>query len=262
MSAALLRCLRELETSHLVIGMLGERYGAFVPPVGALGGGEAVGRLQLAFDTAAREFSWLDAYRDRSVTELEVRMVLDGAHAGPRKSAWFYLRDDAYVEHELPPADAALARSEGGEHARRLHALKADLGSSGLPCRPYPRPSALAALVEADVTAHIDATYPPTASLSELARERLAHVRASRAVCDETFVPDEALCLALSQYAAGAAAGCRVPGAAPRAPLLVLGPTGLGKSANLAHWAARHAAQHPEVAVITHHVGSSPSSSS
>ena len=30
MSAALLRCLRELEASHLVIGMLGERYGAFV----------------------------------------------------------------------------------------------------------------------------------------------------------------------------------------------------------------------------------------
>ena len=47
--------------------------GAFVPPEGALGGGEAAGRLELALDNAAREFPWIEELRDRSVTELEVR---------------------------------------------------------------------------------------------------------------------------------------------------------------------------------------------
>ena len=127
-------------------------------------------------------------------------MVLGGhAHHGPKKAAWFYMREASYVEEELPPQEAALARSEGNEHQLRLQALKADIHASGMPCRAYPRPAALASLVESDLTAHLDAAFPPTATLSELARERLAHVRAARAVCDETFVPDDALCLALSQ---------------------------------------------------------------
>lgn len=71
MSTSLLLCLRELERSHLVIGMLGERYGAFVPPEGSFAGGDAFGRLQLAFDTAAREFPWLEDYRDRSVMDVD-----------------------------------------------------------------------------------------------------------------------------------------------------------------------------------------------
>ncbi|KAL1505080.1 hypothetical protein AB1Y20_008840 [Prymnesium parvum] len=236
-SASLLLCLRELERSHVVIGMLGERYGAFVPPEASLfGGGEATAQLQLAFDKAAKTFPWIDEYRDRSVTEVEMRMVLD---ARPRKAAWFYLRDAAYVEEELSSAEAALARSEGAEHLRRLQALKSDIVSSGVPCRGYPRPSALAEMVEADIVSYIEETYPASATLSELARERTAHLRASRLVCDETFVADETVCFALSQFASGG-------GDSSRPPLLVVGESGLGKSANLAHWATRHAAQHPE----------------
>lgn len=38
------------------------------------------------------------------VTELEVRMVLDAhAHHGPKKAAWFYMREAAYVEVRRAP---------------------------------------------------------------------------------------------------------------------------------------------------------------
>jgi hypothetical protein len=61
--------------------------------------------LQKAFESGGKEFPWIEAYKDRSVTELEMRMVLEGKHNGPAKKSWFYLRDPYYVEQVHCPSN-------------------------------------------------------------------------------------------------------------------------------------------------------------
>ena len=105
-------------------------------------------RLGRAIDEAQRSYGWVAQYRDRSATELEVRMALHALDGKPHKPQFYYLREPSYVHEELDPAELNDHVSEGSAHAERLAALKADVEASAAPCRRYPRPSALAADVQ------------------------------------------------------------------------------------------------------------------
>lgn len=72
-AAMLLMCLREVERSNMVVGLFGERYGMCIR-------NEENNRkddelLKQSIDVAAKEFPWINEYADRSVTEIEMRMV-------------------------------------------------------------------------------------------------------------------------------------------------------------------------------------------
>jgi len=92
-------------------------------------------------ETAAKEFPWILEYKDRSVTEIEMRMLLEHQFT-KNKKGWFYLRDPYYSE-SMPPALKSQYASEGPYEHDKLQALKSDINKSEYPSRPYNRPTDL-----------------------------------------------------------------------------------------------------------------------
>ncbi|MBI3517463.1 MAG: DUF4062 domain-containing protein, partial [Proteobacteria bacterium] len=136
-------CLDEIDQCRpFFIGLLGERYG-FVPD---------------EVPSAVLERNpWLERAAGTSVTELEIAhgVLNDPAMAG---RCYFYFRDPAYVDRIAEAARRANFSAESAEAAARLGALKSRIRAAGLPVREnYAGPDALADLVEADLTAAIDA---------------------------------------------------------------------------------------------------------
>lgn len=77
-------CLREVEKSNVVVGLYGERYGWSISTEGDSSQNDLlrcyeeiplINCVSRSFDIASKEFSWINELRDRSVTELELRMV-------------------------------------------------------------------------------------------------------------------------------------------------------------------------------------------
>ena len=241
-------CLAEIERSRpYFIGLLGERYG-WVPD---------------EIDPALIEQErWLREHLGQSVTELE---ILHGVLNDPEMAehAFFYLRDPAYVdgrpaeqyrEIALPEEIAELSAEEAGrraeERCQKLAMLKERIRSSGFPVREdYSDARALGELVLADLSEIIDRLYPEGSEPDPLDREIAEHEGFARG--------RTAVYIGRSEYAARLDAHVESGGQ----PLVVLGESGLGKSALLANWALAHREKHPGELVILHFVGASPSSS-
>jgi len=240
-------CLDEIRGCRpYFIGLLGERYGS----------------LPDALDSAlVRREPWLARHAGRSVTELE---ILHGVLNDPDMAeySFFYLRDPAYVEGKPPTQYREVPTVEeieehGPEEAERQAAdrrakladLKARIRSSGLPVRDdYPDPRALGELVLADLSDVIERLYPRGSEPDPLAREAGEH-EAFAAKLAGVYIGRQAYFHRLDAHAAGNGP-----------PLVVLGASGLGKSALLANWALRYRAAHPERLVLMHFIGASPAS--
>jgi len=97
-AATLLMCLREIERSNIFIGLYGERYGWCLSENSYRKPTAQDELLLRTFGLAAKEFPWINQYKDRSVTEIEMRMVFENHSKEKQKAAWFYLRDPYYVE--------------------------------------------------------------------------------------------------------------------------------------------------------------------
>ena len=241
-------CLDEIERCRpYFIGMLGERYGS----------------IQEIEASLMETEPWLAEYAGRSVTELE---ITKGVLRNPDMAnhAFFYLRDPAYLDtrpadeqpdlQELPWVTEAAAvgleeaERRALERRRKLGALKDRIRGSGLPVRDYLDPKALGEFVLADMSAVIDRLYPQGSAPDPLDREATEHdaFAASRA---DVYVGRAENRLQLDAHADG-----------DGPPLVVVGESGVGKSALLANWARTWRAAHPTELVIMHFVGSSPSS--
>jgi tetratricopeptide (TPR) repeat protein len=243
-------CLAEIQGCRpYFIGLLGERYG-WVPE-------------EIPEELIERE-PWLSEHHERSVTELE---ILHGVLNDPEMAdhTLFYFRSPAYID-SLPPSEQADYRElpspeevaqHGNEEAERraqdraekLRGLKQRIRGGGLPLREdYPDPTALGELVLEDLGAIIDRLYPQGSEPEPLEREAAEHeaVAKSRA---GVYIGGEAYLERLDRHAAG-----------DGEPLVVVGDSGLGKSALLANWALRHRAAHPHELVVLHFIGASPRS--
>jgi tetratricopeptide (TPR) repeat protein len=240
-------CLAEIRRCRpYFIGLLGERYG-WVPD-------------RLPPDVVASE-PWLAAHQGRSVTELEILhgVLNDPAMAG---HAFFYFRDPAYaasrpageqgnyLDQPLAEEIACLGAHEAERRAdarrRALAQLKDRIRASGLPVREnFSNPIAFGELVLRDLTAVIDRLFPVGSEPGVLDRERAAHAAFARTRSD-VYIGRDADFDRLDQH---------VLGEGP--PLVVVGESGMGKSALLANWATRFKIAHPECTVITHFVGAS-----
>jgi len=97
-AATLLMCLREIEKSNIFIGLYGERYGWCLTENGYRKPTAQDELLLRTFTLASKEFPWVNQYKDRSVTEIEMRTVLDKQSKDKQKAALFYLRDPYYIE--------------------------------------------------------------------------------------------------------------------------------------------------------------------
>jgi tetratricopeptide (TPR) repeat protein len=241
-------CLAEIQRCRpYFIGLLGERYG-WVP--------EAIPQELI------EQEKWLAEHQEHSVTELE---ILHGVLNNPAMAdhSMFYFRDPAYFttlppeeQHafqELPTPEeivrlgqmAAAQRAE--ERRGKLAALKARIRLSGLPVREnYPDPQALGQFVLTDFTALIDRLYPEAETPDPLTREAAEHevFAQSRA---KVYIGRQAYFDQLDAHAAG-----------DGPPLVILGESGVGKSALLANWALRYRDAHPDIPVLVHFIGATP----
>ncbi len=231
-------CLAEIKRCRpYFIGLLGERYG-WVP------GPEAYSPVLL------KEERWLEGeVSKRSVTELE---ILHGVLNDPDMAgrSFFYFRDLAYAQ-----ARGSDYLSENASDAARQEALKRQVKAvcqaKGIPLREgnlYTDPRRLASLVMTDLTAAIDAEFPPDEVPDVWTREDRDHEAYAKSRRTEFYVGRDAYYEKLDVFARDGAEG---------RGLIVLGASGGGKSALLANWIARRRQAHPDDFVFQHYIGSS-----
>lgn len=221
-------CLAEIQRCRpYFIGLLGERYG-WVP--------EAIDPALIA------EQPWLAEHRERSVTELE---MLHGVLNDPAMAdrTFFYFRSPSYVDglpaeqqsifREAPTEDeierfgAEEAQRRAQERQQKLAALKVRIRASGLPVREdYPDPRALGELVLRDLTEIISQLFPEGSEPDPLNREAAEHA-AFAASRTGVYIGKSKYFDRLDAHAGG-----------DGPPLVVLGESGIGKSALLANWAS------------------------
>jgi len=247
-AATITMCLREVEKCTAFVGILGERYGWAVSQTGR---SQTDKLLQKAFEVGSKEFPWIEALKDRSVTELEMRMVTDHKHNGPPKKAWFYLRDPYFLE-QVPAQDRPNFTTEGEYEHNKLVNFKAELTAKGEAVKNYHRPSHLAELFLEDLRSYIDVRFPASEKLSFLESENFKHNTFAR-MLKQTYLPKEQYFNEIDKYITKET---RVS-----TPLVITGPPGSGKSALLANWSHRYVDHHPEDIVITIFIGCSSSSS-
>ena len=243
-------CLQEISRCRpYFIGLLGERYG-WVPD-------EVLPAL------IERE-PWLAEHRGHSVTELE---ILHGVLNNPQMAdrAFFYFRDPEYIQslplasrsdfEETPTAgetktlgaEEALRRAE--ERKQKLAALKQGIRMSALPVREnYANPRALGELVREDLTSIINRLFPEGSQPDPLDREAIEHEAFARSRTG-VYIGRKEYFAALDAHAAG-----------DGPPIVVLGESGLGKSALLANWAMRYRSAHPDELLLMHFIGATPAS--
>jgi tetratricopeptide (TPR) repeat protein len=243
-------CLAEIQHCRpYFIGLLGERYGWVpdaLPP-------------QLV-----EEEPWLGGHTGHSVTELE---ILHGVLNNPAMAghALFYFRDPTFIDTlpaeqqseylERPTAEdiATLGRHKAehraGERKAKLEALKDQIRAGKLPLREnYPTPRALGEMVLRDVSEIVNAVYPADQRPDPLDRAAAEHeaFASSRA---RVYIGRQAYFDRLDAHAQG-----------DGPPLVVLGESGLGKSALLANWAIRYRMAHPDTVLVQHFIGATPDS--
>jgi len=133
---ALRLCLEEVRTCFpFFIALLGERYGYIENELPA---------------GLEERFPWLQGFRDRSITEIEIEA---GAlrHAAPSQTVLFYFRDPKFLEG-LPetedPADYRPATEEGKD---KLGKLKARIVASGHTIRRFSSAEELEEIMTADL---------------------------------------------------------------------------------------------------------------
>ena len=254
-------CLAEIQRCRpYFIGLIGERYG-WIPPD------------DYYAEDLREQHPWLlPEIAHKSATELEILYgVLNDPEMAGR--AFFYLRDPDYAERlaaEQPallegPSDdeiETLGAAEANRLAEQRRTKLADLkdrirrvcAEQAIPLRggdQYRDPETLAALVLDDLTAAIDAEYPADQVPDVWAREDRAHAAYAASRCSAYYIGRAADRARLNQYAEAGA---------DDAGFLVLGDSGIGKSALLANWAKDWKAAHPSDFVFEHYLGSSPAS--
>eukprot|EP00741_Cyanophora_paradoxa_P009147 tig00000145_g8859.t1 len=221
-------CLLEVLRSTHFVAFLKRRYGWHQDP-----SAPEDSLLARSLRRAEADFPFVARCRGQSVTELEIRL---GA----------LLQPEARRTPRLPRRTAA------GPHAvQRLEALKEEVRRAGLAApRPgYASPDELAAFLHDDLLAMIDRDFPPAARRSWLEEERAAHA-AFAAARRRLYLPSPGAFADLDEYANGSGPEL----------LLLSGPSGSGKSALLANWAAGWRARRPGDLLVEHFVGGTPAS--
>jgi hypothetical protein len=226
-------CLAEIERCRpYFIALLGECYG-YVP--------------EHIDPELVKVQPWLAEHRSRSITALE---ILHGALNQPEMATRvrFYFRDPGYLERIPPEQRANFAPESPAAHAR-LEALKEQVRRSGLALKEgYPGPEAVGQWILEDLWQAVDQQYPPGPVPDPLEREAAEH---------EAFAQSrERVYLGRGEDFDRLEA--HVEGDDP--PLVLLGESGVGKSALIANWARRYRQAHPDAFLFLHFTGSTPAS--
>jgi tetratricopeptide (TPR) repeat protein len=226
-------CLREIENCRpYFIGLLGDRYG-WIP--------DSIHPELISMQ------GWLEEHKEKSVTELE---ILHGVLNNPAMAdrSFFYFRDPAYIE-TIPEAQRSDFVAEDAASKGRLEKLKGRIRDSGLQTKEnYADPKAAGELIRTDLWAAIDASFPEIDIPNPLDQEIADH---------EAFAQSRAK-IYIKREQDFKRLDAHVQGEGP--PLVLIGESGVGKSALIANWAIRYREAYPEDFMILHFIGSSPAS--
>jgi tetratricopeptide (TPR) repeat protein len=220
-------CLAEIDQCQpYFIGLLGDRYG-WIP------------------DTIPQElldaYPWLDKYRDRSLTELE---IIHGVLNDPKNQdrAFFFLR-----KPDDPPAGAGgksqAENEEGPREKIKLQALKERIFDSGCDFVDYKDPGELVLQAYEILEAALSDEFPEQKPADPFAQEARAHQIHAQPY-ETIHVMRQELVSQLDDYVERGGA-----------PLMVLGGTGSGKTALLSNYCRHRAETHPDEFILLHFMG-------
>lgn len=226
-------CLEEIQRCRpYFIGLLGERYG-WVPQ-------------QIPFDLLQTQ-PWIRQHKSRSVTELEIiHGVLRNQQMHGR--AFFYFRDPAYLGHLPAGSQRTDFEPESANAQQKLLDLKQRIREASdqqicLLRENYGDPEQLGEWILQDFTKLIEILFPAEERPDPLAQETTEHEAFSQ-TRQRVYIGRQEYFERLDQHARAAGH-----------PLVLLGESGVGKSALLANWASRYVATHPSEPVLLHFVG-------
>src|SRR5262249_27259729 len=214
--------------------LLGERYG-WIPS-------------ELPEDLLGR-YPWLVDHPATSITELEIQ---HGALREPSTppGAFFYFRDPSYIDKVAGRRRADFVDYDTTSQHKSWQP-KEHIRQSRLPLREnYPDPQTLAAWVEDDLIAAIQKYFPLHHKPNAVEKETLEHAAFARSRT-AVYIGRPEYFQRLDAY---------VQNAAERTGLVVLGESGVGKSALLANWAEHYRQCNPENVLLSHFIGASPDS--
>jgi len=241
-ATTLLMCLRELRRCNIFVGCYGQRYGWAVSTAPMQE--ESNQLLARTFDSAVSEFPWIGKYRDRSVTEVEMRGILDKE---VRMPSFFYFRDTKFID-TVPAFDRHKYQSEGPDETSKLDKLKKDIRTSAFPSSDYTDPKIMAEKFYDDIEKYINQKFPSTNILTINQGESGIHETYSKCLA-RVYAANQKYFFLLDKHVAN-----------EPFPIVITGESGVGKSALLANWSQRFVNHHPEDLVVVHFVGSSAAS--
>lgn len=234
-------CLREVDLCRpYFVCMLGERYGWAQPDEAC---SDAL--LSKTFERAAQTFPWIANYKDRSITELEIRhALLNDSTDKAMERCLFYFRQLAQGQ-STKGLDARDVKLQA-----KLGKLKDEIKSAGARVTQYKSPAEMALKMVEALEAAIDQDFPITDAPTPLQRERAAHdaFAASRA---RVYVGRGHYFDHIDKHLS----------THPSKPLVICGESGSGKSALVCNWALGYVERYKtERLVITHYIGSTAQS--
>jgi tetratricopeptide (TPR) repeat protein len=222
-------CLQEVDRCRpYFLCMLGERYGWHISSAGDI-------LLEKTFDNTIKlnpKYSWINSFRDRSVTELEIRHgVLNGLSRPDR--ALFFLRQSDYSFHLINEGlittdEMQSYESENDICREKLLALKEEIVKSGAPVTLYRHHEDVGELVLAQLKQIISEDFPEVSCTDHIVAERREHAAFAASRC-KVYICKQAYYDALNRYIVsdmGTRGGVFV----------VYGPSGVGKSSLVANW--------------------------
>ncbi|XP_070180221.1 TPR repeat-containing protein DDB_G0287407-like isoform X2 [Littorina saxatilis] len=243
-------CLREIDRSDIFVGFFGQRYGWH---------GADDQQLQDNFDNAVGLYPWLDAARDRSVTELE---FLHGHLNSPSDlPACICFRDKAYDDAQREEGQSkgdkkqVFKYSSESDHATTMmDDLKKRVKAIDNKClgvnMAYSHPHEGAKFMFDTIWPHLSDVLLAKAEEAKVSKreQRLAEHTAFRARHVTVYDGGQQYFDFLN----------KVLDKEEKGSVLITGPAGSGKSAVLCNWTAELEKSRPDVVLIYHFVGCAP----
>ncbi len=227
-------CLREIHECHpYFIGILAERYG-WKPSIEEID------------DQLLESHQWLrkQVQERKSVTELE---IVHGVLNIPemKKRALFYFRQERMQQKR----SRSRYMDDDSQDRKKLIALKHRIREGRYQLLDgFSSPRELGDRILHDLWIRIDKDFPASETLDELSRQSREHHAFAQHVA-RSFVDRPGYFDRLDQHANS-----------DSSPLLLIGPSGIGKTAIIAAWALRYRSIHPEIPLLLHFFGVTPES--
>ena len=204
--------------------------------------------LETTFDVGAKHFPWVQDYRHRSVTEIE---ILGGALLEPNHngSVVFYFREhekflQRYTGNEIADKDVCNYQAETPYADKCQTALKEEIVGANYKPRYYSHLAELSELIVADMKAAITSVFPSSdGDITVAGRWRLQH-KVFASCLSVGYVPPKGIMRQMDELV-------------KNNPIVVVkGGSGVGKSALLANWSNRHHERNRKAIILTHFTGS------